>query len=73
MNPSLMNDSKLTLRSGTLERGNASFGTAVEVDGIRLSNNAAMGETAGVSTRSVSASNIESVEVVPGMSYRRIR
>lgn len=68
VNPSLMNDSKLTLRSGTLERGNASFGTAVEVDGIRLSNNAAMGETVGVSTRSVSASNIESVEVVPGIA-----
>ena len=68
MNPSLMNDSKLTLRSGSSERGNASFGTAIEVDGVRLNNNAMMGETAGVSTRGVSASNIESVEVVPGIA-----
>lgn len=51
VNPSLMNDSKLTLRSGSSERGNASFGTAIEVDGVRLNNNAMMGETAGVSTR----------------------
>ena len=68
VNPSLMNDSKLTLRSGASERGNASFGTAIEVDGVRLNNNATMGETAGVSTRGVSASNIESVEVVPGIA-----
>ena len=68
VNPSLMNDSKLTLRSGSSERGNASFGTAIEVDGVRLNNNAMMGETAGVSTRGVSASNIESVEVVPGIA-----
>ena len=44
VNPSLMNDSKLTLRSGSSERGNASFGTAIEVDGVRLNNNAMMGE-----------------------------
>ena len=68
VNPSLMNDSKLTLRSGSSERGNASFGTAIEMDGVRLNNNAMMGETAGVSTRGVSASNIESVEVVPGIA-----
>nr|WP_314498324.1 TonB-dependent receptor [uncultured Prevotella sp.] len=68
VNPSLMNDGKLTLRSGSSERGNASFGTAIEVDGVRLNNNAMMGETAGVSTRGVSASNIESVEIVPGIA-----
>lgn len=67
VNPSLMNDDRLALRSGTSERGNASFGTAVEIDGVRLGNNASMGETAGASTRSVGASSIESVEIVAGI------
>lgn len=67
VNPSLMNDDRLALRSGTSERGNASFGTAVEVDGMRLNNNAAMGETAGASTRSLGTSSIESVEIVSGI------
>lgn len=67
VNASLMSDSRLSLRSGTQEKGNASFGTAVEVDGVRLDNNAVMDETMGASTRTVSASNIESVEVVTGI------
>lgn len=67
VNPSLMNDDRLALRSGTSERGNASFGTAVEIDGVRMGNNAAMDETAGASTRSVSASSVESVEIVSGI------
>ena len=67
VNPSLMTDARLALRSGDQEKGNASFGTAIEVDGIRMDNNAAVGETAGASTRTISASNIESVEVVTGI------
>lgn len=67
VNSSLMDDSRLSLRSDGSEKGNASFGTAVEVDGIRLDNNAMMGETTGASTRALSASNIESVEVVTGI------
>ena len=67
VNPTLMSDERMALRSGTQEKGNASFGTAVEVDGMRLDNNATVGETAGVSTRSVSTSNIESVEIVTGI------
>ena len=67
INSTLMNDTRMALRSGTQEGGNASFGTAIEVDGIRLDNNAAAGETAGASTRSISASNIESVEIVTGI------
>ena len=67
INPTLMNDNRIALRSGTAERGNASFGTAIEVDGIRLNNNGEMGETAGASTRTLSTSNIESVEVVTGI------
>lgn len=72
INSSLMNDSRLALRAGSGERGNAAFGTAIEVDGMRLDNNANMGETLSASTRNISASNIESVEVIagiPGVEY----
>ncbi len=72
VNSSLMNDSRLALRAGSGERGNAAFGTAIEVDGMRLDNNANMGETLSASTRNISASNIESVEVIagiPGVEY----
>lgn len=68
INPSLINDTRLALRSEeTQEKGNNTFGTAIEVDGIRLDNNAAMDETTGASTRNISASNIESVEIVTGI------
>ena len=67
INPSLMNDNRMALRSGSQEKGNASFGTAIEVDGIRMNNNGEMGETTGASTRTLSTSNIESVEVVTGI------
>ena len=67
VNPSLMDDSRMALRSNSQEKGNASFGTAVEVDGVRLDNNAMTGETTGASTRNISASNIESVEIVTGI------
>ena len=49
------------------EMGNASFGTAIEVDGQRLENNAVMNETKGTDLRNVGTSNIESVEVVVGI------
>ena len=67
VNPSLMSDVRLALRSGSQEKGNASFGTAVEVDGLRLDNNAMKDETLGASTRTVSTSNVESIEVVTGI------
>ena len=67
VNPSLMSDARLALRSGSQEKGNAAFGTAIEVDGLRLDNNAQSGETTGASTRTISSSNIESVEVVTGI------
>lgn len=72
VNTSLMNDSRLALRAGSSERGNAAFGTAIEIDGMRLDNNANMDETLSASTRNISASNIESVEVIagiPGVEY----
>ena len=65
--PTLMNDNRMALRSSSQEAGNASFGTAIEIDGLRLDNNAAAGETLGASTRTISASNIESVEIVTGI------
>jgi len=67
VNGTLMDDSRMALRSGSSEKGNASFGTAVEVDGVRLDNNAEMSETMGSSTRNVSSSNIESIEIVTGI------
>jgi outer membrane receptor protein involved in Fe transport len=67
VNSTLMSDNRLALRSGSLEKGNASFGTAIDVDGVRLDNNAAANETMSNSTRSLSSSNIESVEIVTGI------
>ena len=67
VNSTLMDDSRIALRSGSQEKGNASFGTAVEIDGVRMDNNAVVDETAGASTRTVSASNVESVEVITGI------
>jgi len=67
VNPTLISDSRLALRSGSQEKGNASFGTAIEIDGMRLNNNAMKGETMGASTRTVSTTNIESVEIVTGI------
>lgn len=66
-NATLMNDDRMALRSGSQEKGNASFGTAIEVDGMRMDNNATIGETAGASTRTVSTSNVERVEVITGI------
>jgi len=67
INPTLMNDNRLSLRSGSQEKGNASFGTALEIDGMRLDNNAADGETMGMSTRTISTSDVENVEIVTGI------
>ena len=40
VNPSLVSDQQISLRSAKGESGSSSFGTAIEVDGVRLSNNA---------------------------------
>lgn len=72
VNSTLTDDSRLALRSTTGEKGNASFGTAIEIDGMRLNNNASMSETQSTSTRNISTSNIESIEVIagiPGVEY----
>ena len=67
VNATLMSDNRMALRSGSQEKGSPSFGTAIEVDGMRLDNNATAGETAGASTRTISSSNIESIEIVTGI------
>lgn len=67
VNSTLTDDNQLNLRSGASERGNADFGTAIEVDGIRLDNNGLMDNVRSASTRSLSSSNVESVEVISGV------
>ena len=69
VNPDLLSDKQpyFMLRSSGSDAGNAAFGTAVEVDGVRLSTNAAMGVPSGASTRNVASSNIDAVEVVTGV------
>ena len=59
---------------GATESGNSSFGTAVEVDGVRLSNNASYAEASttnfgikGVTTNNIASANVESVEVITGV------
>lgn len=63
----LLSATRFALRSGTSEEGNPSFGTAVEVDGIRLSNNSAAHAIEGIDTRNIGTANIASVEVVTGV------
>jgi len=67
VNPDLTSGSSFSLRDNGSSAGNAAFGTAVEVDGVRLGNNAGFGSMAGVDTRSISVDNIESVEVITGV------
>ena len=62
---------RLYIRSkSSTEKGNTSFGTALEVDGVRLQNNAGFDEydPYGVDTRNISTVNIESVEVITGIA-----
>lgn len=67
VNPDLTEENSFSLREGGSNTGNAAFGTAVEVDGVRLSNNASFGEPDGADTRSVAVENIESIEVITGV------
>lgn len=66
-NPDLTNANSFNLRSGGSKLANAAFGTALEVDGVRIGNNAGFGEFSGVDTRSISVDNVESVEVITGV------
>ena len=66
-NPDLTSSSTFSVRSSGSAAGNAAFSTAVEVDGVRMGNNAAFSELGGVDTRSISVDNVESVEVISGV------
>ena len=66
-NPDLTSSNSFSLRSGGTSAANAAFGTAIEVDGVRLGNNAGFGEMSGIDTRSISVDNVESVEVITGV------
>ena len=67
VNPDLTTDNAFSLRAGGSAAGNAAFGTAVEINGVRMGDNANFGGMAGVGTRSLSVENIESVEVITGV------
>ena len=66
-NPDLTTNNIISIRDGGVTAGNASFGTAIEVDGVRLSSNASFATPSGVGTRSVATANVESVEVIAGV------
>ena len=80
VNANLTSSNRFNLRAGSAEDGNPSFGTAVEVDGVRLSSNASYGVSLeqygsqtttsspkGAATNNISSSNIASVEVITGV------
>ena len=73
VDPSLTAEKQFNIRAASGENGNASFGTAVEVDGVRLSNNASFGSASsstslkGVATNNIASTNVESVEVITGV------
>ena len=74
LNPDLTSNQQFNIRASKGESGNASFGTAVEIDGVRLSNNASFASIAnstegmkGVNTNNIASSNVESVEVITGV------
>ena len=63
----LTSEKRFDIRAASGESGNSSFGTAVEVDGVRLSNNASYSDIKGVSTNNIASANVESVEVITGV------
>lgn len=67
VNPDLTTDNSVSLRSGGLAAGNAAFGTALEVDGVRVGNNASFGSMSGTGTRNISTENVQSIEVITGV------
>ena len=67
INPDLTQNNALSLRAAGSDAGNAAFSTAVEVNGVRMGDNANFAGMAGIGTRSISVENIESVEVITGV------
>lgn len=67
VNPDLTSENAFSLREGGSNLGNSAFGTAVEVDGVRLGGNASFSDMKGVDTRNIAVDNIESIEVMTGV------
>ena len=67
VNPDLTASTALSLRGGGVTTGNAAFATAIEVNGVRMGDNADFSGLGGVDTRSLPVENIESVEVLTGV------
>ncbi len=67
INPDLTTDNAISLRAGGSGAGNAAFSTALEINGVRMGDNASFGGMNGSGTRSLSVENIESVEVITGV------
>ena len=67
VNPDLTSENTISVRDGGSAAGNAAFGTAIEIDGVRLGNNASFGTMTGVGTRNIQVDNIESIEVIAGV------
>lgn len=67
INPDLTTNNVLSLRDGGSVAGNAAFGTAIEVDGVRIGENASFGNMEGTGTRSISVDNIDHIEVITGV------
>ena len=67
VNPDLTSENSFSLREGGSSTGNSAFGTAVEVDGVRLGNNASFGAMGGTDTRNIAVENIESIEIITGV------
>lgn len=72
-NSLLTGEQSIIIRGGSAEAGNPAFGTAIEVDGVRLSNNASYSVNngsstlKGVTTNNIASTNVESVEVISGV------
>ena len=67
VNPDLTEENSFAIRSGGSTAGNAAFATAVEVDGVRVGNNAGFSAMAGVDTRNIAVDNVDHVEVISGV------
>ena len=84
-NPDLNAPAAFTIRSATSENTTNALGTAIEVDGLRMNNNANMQQMglegrgslfnstvlSGFDVRSLSPSSVESVEVIRGVPSAR--
>ncbi len=61
----LTSSQSITLRGTAQEMDNPDFGTVIEMDGVRLSRNAAGAN--GTDTRNISISNVERIDVISGV------